>query len=526
MYYLSYDIGTTSLKTCLYRVDGTITLESRASKAYPVRITPDGGAEQDPEDWWQAMAETTWRVMAESGVSPGSLGGLSFCSQMQAFVPVDRNGRALRPAMIYMDQRSGRELTEGLRHGFKVAGMNAGKLLSSLVVTGGVSASVKDPVWKYKWVEGNEPEVFRRLYKWLDVKEYVSARCTGSFAMTEDSANTTFLYDTRPGKHRWSAPLLKRFGVNPHHMPEVIRAADDAGCLRKKAAEDLGLPEGLKVFGGGGDLTMISLGSGGVTPGDTHVYMGTSGWVSQVTDRRRVDIGSFMASIIGAPGGLYNYIGETETAGKCLEWVRDHLALDEIGVYRQNRGEQANLLEYLDEVTAGTAPGAGGVFFTPWLHGSRSPFEDPAARGVFFGISINTGKRDLIRAVVEGMVYQAAWQLSIMERKLVTADKVRFVGGGALSRSTARILADVTGKTVEVPAEPQNAGALGAAMVCAVGSGALSSYDEAAQLIPLGEVYEPDTEMTEFYTGRLEFFKHIHRHTRKLFAARAALEGS
>jgi len=475
------------------------------------------------------MVETTREMRSKVNIPDTAVGGLSFCSQMQALVLVDNAGKALRPAMIYMDQRSGKDLRKWLKHGLTLAGMNASLLLSSLRITGGVSASVKDQLWKDKWVERNEPEIFERIYKWLDVKEYVASRCTGEFLMTENSANATFLFDTRPGKLKWSDFLMRQFGVRREHLPPVIRSADTAGRLRRQAATELGLPEGLSVYGGGGDLTMTALGSGGVAPGDTHVYVGTSSWVSQVTDRRKVDLAAFMASIIGAPEGLYNFIGESETAGKCLEWVRDHLALDEIGVYLKKQAvneepesRYGSLLEYLDAVIEKTPAGAGGVFFTPWLHGSRSPFEDPAARGMFFGISLSTGKRDLIRAVVEGIVYQAAWQLSIVEKNLRSTERIRFVGGGALSRSAARILADVTGKAVEVIQYPQNAEALGAAMVCAVGSGLLGGYPDITGFISLHETYEPELSAGSLYAEGLSIFKEFYRANRKLFSAGAA----
>ena len=154
--------------------------------------------------------------------------------------------------MSYMDQRATEEIEEGLGKGVKVAGMNAAKLVKSLRTTGAVSGSVKDPMWKYLWVRNNEPEAFAKVYKWLDVKEYLICRCTGRMIMTEDSAFSTMLFDTRKGKWCWSEELCRMFGVDTAHMAEIIRSTEVAGSLRSEQAAELGLAEGTPVYGGGG----------------------------------------------------------------------------------------------------------------------------------------------------------------------------------------------------------------------------------------------------------------------------------
>ena len=186
-YILAYDIGTTGVKTCMFDVDDCISLVADASQGYPLYVLENGGAEQDAEDWWRGMCESTKEVLRKSGVECAVIRGLSFCSQMQGLVLVDREGNPVRRPMSYMDQRSGQELTAGIAHGVQIAGANVRKLLPSLWITGAVSSSVKDPVWKYKWVEAHEPELFRKVYKWLDVKDYLISRCTGNFTMTRST---------------------------------------------------------------------------------------------------------------------------------------------------------------------------------------------------------------------------------------------------------------------------------------------------------------------------------------------------
>ena len=521
-YVLAYDIGTTGVKTCLFEIGSTITLLAGDSEGYGLYIMEDGGAEQDADEWWAAMCHTTARLLAKTGTAPEQISGISFCSQMQGLVLTDRDGVPVHRPMSYMDQRATEEIRKGIAHGPQIAGANVFKLLKSLRITGAVSTSVKDPMWKYKWIEAHEPENFSRACKWLDVKEYLIHRCTGRFVMTEDSAFATLLYDTR--KKAWSQSLCRTFGVRTEHLPDIIASSDQAGTLTEKAAAELGLAPGTPVFGGGGDASLIGVGAGCTSVGDTHIYCGTSGWVSTVTDRQLVDVSAMIAAIVGAQSGRYNYFAEMETAGKCLEWVRDHLALDEIGIYLEKKditeGREAiarSLYDYMTETVAKAPAGSSGVLFTPWLHGNRCPFEDPTAAGMFFGIRLETGKTELIRAVLEGICYHLRWMLECEARKVKISDTIRFVGGGALSPVTSQILADITGHTIEVVESPQNVGSVGAAAIAAVGLGLIPDLDRVRSFIPVQSSYVPDRKAHAVYNHYYETFKKLYAANKKLF---------
>lgn len=525
-YVLAYDIGTTGVKTCLFGIGERITLLASAQEGYGLYILEGGGAEQDPEEWWRAMCRTTGELLSKADVSPEEITELSFCSQMQGLVLVDREGNPVRRAMSYMDQRAGEELKKGLAHGPQIAGANIVKLLRCLRATGAVPSSVKDPVWKYKWVQAHEPENFRRVDKWLDVKDYLLLRCTGRAVMTQDSAYATLLYDTRKGREGWCGALCGMFGVDTAHLPPIVRSTDQVGGLTEQAAAELGLRPGTPVFGGGGDASLIGVGAGATTVGSTHIYCGTSGWVITVTDRQLVDVTAMIAAVVGAQAGRYNYFAEMETAGKCLEWVKDHLALDEIGVYLEKRhvaeSQEAvytSLYDYLTETVKAVPPGSGGVIFTPWLHGNRCPFEDPASAGMFFNIRLNTGKTELIRAVLEGVCFHLRWMLECQAGKIATSDPVRFVGGGALSPVTSQILADVTGRTIQTVASPQNAGSVGAAAVMAVGLGLIGSLEAAGDLIPPDRTFTPDPANRAVYDKSFAVFKKLYAANKKGFRA-------
>ncbi len=523
---IAYDIGTTSVKTCLFNVSAEeVVLLASAGGDYPITVLPGGGAEQDPDDWWRAMCDTTRKVTEESGVAPVQVDGLSFCSQMQGLVLVDKEGRHVRPAMSYMDQRATEEMRTGLQYGPKIEGANVYKLLRSLAITKAAPTSVKDPVWKYKWVRENEPENFAGTHKWLDVKEAIVCRCTGNFVMTPDSAYATLLYDTREGKAGFSREMCRLYGVDFNHLPEVIGPAAQAGTLTKKAAEELGLAEGTPVFGGGGDASLIGVGAGATSAGATHIYVGTSGWVITVVEKQLVDTNARIAAIVGADK-TFNYFAEMETAGKCMEWVRDHLALDEIGIYLEKHlhadspeAVSRSLYDYLIESIKDVPPGSGGVLFVPWLHGNRCPFEDSAARGMFFNIGIETGKSEMIRAVLEGICFHLRWMLEAQGKRIALPNTVRFVGGGALAPLTCQILADITGKTVQTVKHPQNVGAVGAALLAAVGLKIIPSMAHAEKVVSKSAEYTPNAQNKAVYDKNYSIFQSLYRNNKKAFRA-------
>lgn len=524
MYIIVYDFGTSSVKTCLFDIDSEIHLLASSTAAYGTYISENGGAEQDTEEWWEALCSTTKALFGKSDVTPDEIEGMAFCSQMQGTVLVDEDGNALRPPMNYLDQKGVNEYKECMGRGIiKVSGCSLYKLVRNLIVNYAGSTSAKDPVWKYKWVEKNEPEVFGKTYKWLDVGDYLVARCTGRIIRTADSAFATFLYDTRKGKEGWNKGLLKMYGVNPGHMPDIIDCTDTVGGLTEKAADDFGLVKGIPVFGGGGDTTFVNIGAGCTRPGDTHIYVGTSGWVSTYLDYQTVDINAMITGVLSAKHGYFNYYAELETAGKCFEWVKDHLAMDELGIYLAEKeitdeeGKYLSLYDYLSEEVRKVPPGANGVIFTPWLHGNRCPFEDSDAAGMFFNIKLENGKRDMIRAVLEGICYHLRWLLDCETRKVRTSDTVRFVGGGALSPVTCQMLADITGRTIETVDNSQEVGAIGTALVVAAGIRGVDVLELSRQLVKANHAYIPNPENKDIYERNYRVFKKLYKANAKFF---------
>ncbi|MBQ5805242.1 MAG: hypothetical protein IIW22_05670, partial [Erysipelotrichaceae bacterium] len=269
---------------------------------------------------------------------------------------------------------------------------------------------------------------------------------------------------------------------------------------------------------GGGDTTFVNIGAGCTSPGDTHIYVGTSGWVSTFLDHQTVDVNSRITGVLSAKHGYFNYYAELETAGKCFDWVMNHLALDEVGIYLDKKkvtddveSKYTSLYDYLSDEISKVPPGANGVIFTPWMHGNRSPFEDSNAAGMFFNIKIENGKRDMLRAVLEGICYHLRWLLESQERKEKTSETIRFVGGGALSAVTCQILADVIGRKIETVKNTQEVGAIGMALVVAAGINGVDVLELAKKIVKADHIYVPDPKNKDVYERNYKVFKKLYK---------------
>lgn len=504
---LAVDVGSTLLKCALYRDD--LSLAAEGGEQIPLHV--DGPrVEIDPRDWWRALARAVPRLLSSAGARAAEVDAVAFSSQMQGVVMVDRELSPLRRAIGYLDTRAtgvfAREMCAGWP---RVAGVNARKLLSSVRATNIAPGSPKDPLWKVRWLLQHEPELMARAHKWLDVKDWLVARCTGRACTTADSAHLSCLYTFEGEKSRYSEALCRMYGIDPRLLPEVVPGDAVAGALLPEAAAALGLAPGTPIIPGGGDVSCVGLGAGTVDEGDTHVYLGTSGWVGQVTHRKLLDTGRFIAALRTCLPGECLYLGELQTAGVCLGWARGLLA---------ERGASADEAALADEAE-GSPPGANGLLFAPWLHGSRSPNEDPHARGLFLNLSLEHRRSDMLRAVFEGVALHLAWILEGVEDRARVAPRLRFVGGGARSALWAQCLADAASRPVETVASPQLCGARGAALLGLAATRPGTDLKALARAIAPERTFFPDAGRAQLYRGRRALLARAHKANRPLFRA-------
>lgn len=505
---LGYDFGTSSVKAALFDRNGRIVADSQQS--YPLLLPQQGWAEQRPEDWWTAMGAVTRAVLGDARAAPERVAALGLSAQMCGTVPVDRDGAPLHNCLIWLDTRSAgvaRHITAG---GPRIAGYGALKLLRWLYLTNGApNLSGKDPASKIIWFRENEPEIWSRAHKLLDVKDWLLHRCCGTFVTTEDCAHLTWLMDTRKGRRAWSPALLRQAGLERSRLPEIVNATGLAGGLTPAAAAHLGLAAGTPVAGGAGDVNACAVAAGDLSPGAYHVHLGTSMWLGTHTAGRRVDPLTGIATICAAPPDAYFLVATQETAGAAAAWAARCLGFDA----PDGRG-----LTALNDAAAQAAPAADAPFFFPWLYGERVPADDKFLRGGFANASLGHGREALARSVLEGVALNTRWALQYAERLGGRVRQaVRIMGGGARSDLWCQILADVLRHPVERTERPELGGALGAAVIAAVTAGWFENLGAAGEMTSADRRrrFEPCADDTALYQQRFDRFVEYYRRVRR-----------
>ncbi len=491
---LGYDVGTGGCKAVLATVDG-VEIDS-AFEPYAVSYPKEHCAEQDPLDWWRGVAASTRRLIEKTNTDPGDVAGLAFASQMLGVLPVGEDGAPLCPGIIWMDCRAEEQARSVVR---KLGGPRVMMQLFGAVPSG------KDVMCKIKWLKEEQPGIFERTRYFVDVKGYVVFRATGRFETDQTAASVTGFMDTRT--RGWSRISPKLVGAKLDRMPVVKSSFDIAGGLTADAAADMGLKEGTPVVSGMGDAPSGALGGGALSDGESVISIGTSGLLC-VTSSRRLKLGrSGMATIAAADPEMWLVVGETNTAGACLAWFAENLALES---ERSSGGDEAGLMRVLDGVVESVPAGSNGLVFTPWMYGERAPVTDTALRGAFVNVSMDNTRDDMLRAVFEGVAMNFRWMFEAAMKKGLPCRTVRAIGGGARSDVWMRIFADVTGRRIEAVARPQDAGALGAALAVPVALGMYDSIGSIKDVVKVRKAFDPDRANGKVYDDLFRSFKALY----------------
>jgi len=488
---LAIDLGTSALKVALVSVAGEVV--AAEEEAHQAELLPGGGAEQDPNAWWALITKVSSRLMARGTVPLEEVAAVCCTAQWSGTVPVDAAGHPVRNAIIWMDSRGApyaRRITGGP---VRIDGYGPDKLAHWIRKTGGIpSHSGKDSLAHILWLRHAEPDAYRAASLFLEPKDWLNLRLTGRAAASFDSIALHWVTDNRHlGRIRYDPALLRRAGVPREKLPDLLAATDILGPLLPGAAAALGVPAGLPVVTGTPDLHSAAIGSGATRDFQAHLYVGTSSWLTCHVPFKRTDLLRNIASLPSPIPGRYFVADEQETAGAALTFLRDRVLFDgdpPPGAYRE-----------FDRVAAAAPPGSGGVIFTPWLYGERTPVEDRFLRGGFHNLSLSTTRDELIRAVFEGVALNTRWLLAAVERFTKRRlEPIRFIGGGARSAVWCQIFADVLGRAVEQVTDPVNANARGAGMLAAVALGELT-FDEIPDRITVTASYRPDPGTAGLY---------------------------
>ena len=393
-----------------------------------------------------------------------------------------------------------------------VRGYGVVKLARWLRITAGIPAhSGKDSLAHILWLKHQEPETYRRAHVFLEPKDWLNARLTGRLAASFDSIALHWVTDNRyPGRIRYDSALLRMAGIEQSRLPELLAATDILGPLAAGPASELGVPAGIPVAAGTPDLQSAAIGAGATGDYQAHLYVGTSSWLSCHVPFKKTDLLHNIASLPSPIPRRYFAAGEQETAGAALTFLRDRVLC--------GNGPPAAAYREFDTMAGQAAPGSGGVIFTPWLYGERTPVEDRFVRGGFHDLSLSASRDDLVRAVFEGVALNTRWLLEAMERfTRHRLEPIRFIGGGARSDVWCQIFADVLGRTIEQVADPVNANARGAGLLAAVALGELT-FGQLPDRIRVVRSYDPDPAHDGLYDGLFREFVGLYRRNRKAYA--------
>ncbi len=506
---LGFDIGTSSVKAALFGEAGNIIASSISS--YEISAPQPGWAEQNPDDWWQAMITCTSRLLNDPVISAESIKAIGLTAQMCGCVPVDKNGDYLHNCLLWLDTRS-EELARKLMDGFpKIRGYGLLPLIRWLRLTNGApNLSGRDPISKALWLIEHKPDSVVDLHKFFDVKDYLVSRLCDSNTTSFDIAQMMWVMDNRPGKWCWSDTLLEKAGLNRAVLPDVRNATDMAGVLTKTSAQELGLSPGTPVSVGTGDVVSTAIGAGTGNTGMTHLYLGSSSWSATFMKTRKVDISSGIATVCGAVKGDYLLVAPQESAGSCVDWCCRNLGL-ELG--------NGNDIKNFDALASSAKPGSGGLLFLPWMTGERVPIDDGHLRAAFLNLSHQHGRAEQARAILEGVAYNCRWALETLERisSADTSQAIRIVGGGSTSELWCQIMSNTLQRPVQRIKHGQFVGARGVAMIAAVAIGWFDSLDSANQMCVKGRLFEPDDGSAEMEYAGYRKFTEAYKQLRPLY---------
>ncbi len=492
-YLLGIDLGTSGTKTVLFKQNGTAV--ASATVEYPMDQPHNGWAEQAPEDWWNAAVVTLGKVIKASGVDPEAIAGLGISGQMHGLVMLDENGEVLRPSIIWADQRTGKECEE-------ITALVGAKRLIEITANPALTGFTAG---KIRWVQKHQPDVFAKCRHILLPKDYLRYKLTGDYATEVSDASGMQLLDV-PNRC-WSDEVLDKLGIDKSCLGKVYESCEVTGHISREAAALTGLSEKTLVVGGAGDNAAAAVGTGVVADGRAFTTIGTSGVVFAHTDKLAIDPKGRVHTFCCAVPGAWHVMGVTQAAGLSLKWFRDNFCQAEIDAAA---GMDVDPYDLMNKEAALCPIGANRLFYLPYLMGERTPHLDPDCRGVFFGLSAMHKKRDLIRAVLEGVTYSLKDCLNVLGEMGVKPAQMLATGGGGRSELWRQMLADVFDCPV-CTTQSKEGPALGVAILAGVGAGLYPSVREACdEMIHVGRTQEPIAENRPAYAACYDQYRQLY----------------
>lgn len=511
-YAIAIDLGTTALKVGLVSLTGRIAWTDHADLDLlpPATGVGDGSREQDADRWWDLTSDMIRRGVTSGVVRPDQVSAVSCTGQWASTVPVDATGTPVGPCIMWSDTRGRRYAKEQL--GGPLSGYSPVALARWVRRTAGAPPLSKGPLAAHHFLNRDRPDIARAARWYLEPVDYLNLRFTGVAAASPPSLTAHFLVDIRQhDRVDYDADLVRLAGLDRSKLPPLRPAGSVVGTVTDAVAADLGIPAGVPVTTGLPDIATAPAGSGAVLPGQAHLVISTTSWISCPIERKKSNLLQEILTIPGPTQGSYVVLDNIDTAGACFDWFRRVMSLDGA------RGAPVHVEELF--ALAETSPaGSRGVVFTPWLSGAQAPFADAAARAGFHNVNLSSGSGDLVRSVLEGVAVQNALLLDAVEKfARQHFDPIRIIGGGARSDLWCQIHADALNCTLERPDDPVNAGLRGAALTAAMTLGVVKP-DEVRDLVPAGTTFRPDPGTRPVYERLGTGMRRIHRGQKRALA--------
>ena len=478
MLHIGVDLGTSAVKLLLMNEAGHI--EKIVSREYPLSFPHSGWSEQNPYDWYDKTLDGLKELLSECDKS--LVDGISFGGQMHGLVTLDAQDEVVRPAILwndgrtteetaYLNEQIGRERLTGYTANIAFAGFTAPKIL---------------------WMQKNEPDLWAKVKKIMLPKDYLAYRLSGTFCTDYSDASGMLLMDVK--NKCWSKEMMEICHVSREQLPDLYESYEVVGTLKKEIASELGVPETVKVIAGAGDNAAAAVGTGTVGANHCNLSLGTSGTLFVSSDKFGVDEHNALHSFAHADGG-YHLMGCMLSAASCNKWW-----MDEILKTKDYAGEQKGIQTL----------GENQVFYLPYLMGERSPHNNPDARAMFVGMSMDTTREDMTLAVLEGVAFGLRDSLEVARSLGIRIDSSRICGGGAKSPLWRQIIAAVMNVKLEIIESEEGPG-YGAAILAAVGCGTFESVESACEkLVKVIDTVEPDPVLVQKYEEKYQKFKQLY----------------
>lgn len=485
MLYIGVDLGTSAVKLLLMDEKGEI--KKIVSREYPLYFPHPGWSEQKPEDWFKQSMDGIKELTAECDKE--NVAGISFGGQMHGLVALDENDEVIRPAILWNDGRTGEE-TDYLN---QVIGKEKLSEYTANIAFAGFTAP------KILWMKKHEPDNFAKIKKIMLPKDYLAYKLSGSFSTDVSDASGMLLMDVK--NRCWSKEMLDICGITEEMLPKLYESFEVVGTLKREIAEALGLSSDVKVIAGAGDNAAAAVGTGTVGEGMCNISLGTSGTIFISSKKFGVDEHNALHSFAHADGH-YHLMGCMLSTASCNKWWNE-----EILKTKDFAAEQSRI----------TKLGENQVFYLPYLMGERSPHNNPDARAMFIGMSMDTTREDMTQAVLEGVAFGLRDSLEVARSLGIQMERTKICGGGAKSPLWKKIIANVMNMKVDV-IESEEGPALGGAMLAAVGCGEYEDVETIAKkLVKVIDTVEPEEELVAKYEERYQKFRKIYPTVKELF---------